>query len=180
MGFEFREGQFNWVEVRTVGRQITQAHALDLVRGQIVQNERVARLQAGPEHLLEINREDLRIDWSVHQKRGFNLLLAQGRNEGGTLPMTVGHRTPTALAAGAPAIQPGQLGVQAGFIDKNQPADIPTALLAPPQRPRPFNVGPVLFGGARRFFKTQPQAVKAMPQGRDPNRYLELGPTLLL
>jgi len=161
MGFEFRESQFNRIEVRTVGRQITQAHAsirqhlahaLDLVRGQIVQNERVARLQAGPEHLLEINDEDLRIDRSVHQKRGCNLFLAQGRNEGGTLPMAVRHRTSTALAAGAPAIQPGQFGVPTGLINKDQPADIPTALLAPPQRPRPFNVGPVLFGGARRFF----------------------------
>src|SRR5580692_12232132 len=104
MGFEFCEGQFNRVEVRTVGWQITKAHAsvrkylaypLDLVRGQIVQDERVARMQARPEHLLEINREDLGIDRSVHQKRGFHLFVAQGHNEGGTLPMTVGHRTQT-------------------------------------------------------------------------------------
>jgi hypothetical protein len=161
MGFEFCEGQFNRVEVRTVGWQITKAHAsvrkylaypLDLVRGQIVQDERVARMQARPEHLLEINREDLSIDRSVHQKRSINLFVAQGRNEGGTLPVTVGHRTQTTLAAGAAAMQPGQLGVQAGFIDKDQPADIPMALLTPPMRPRSFNVGSVLLGGARRFF----------------------------
>jgi hypothetical protein len=109
-------------------------------------------MQARPEHLLEINREDLGIDRSVHQKRGFQLFVTQGRNEGRALPMTVGHRTQTAFAAGAAAIQPGQLGVQAGFINKDQPADVPTALLAPPERPRPFNVGPVLLGGARRFF----------------------------
>jgi hypothetical protein len=102
--------------------------------------------------LLEINREDLGIDRSVHQKRGFHLFVAQGHNEGRTLPMTVRYRAQTALAAGTAAIQPGQLGVQAGFINKDQPADVPTALLAAPQRPRPFNVGPVLLGGARRFF----------------------------
>lgn len=161
MGLEFCEGQFNRVEVRTVGWQITKAytsirknlaHALDLVCGQIVQDERVARMQARPEHLLEINREDLGIDRTVHQKRGFHLFVTQGRNEGRTLPMAVGQRAQTALAAGTAAIPPGQLGVQAGFINKDQPADVPTALLAPPQRPRSFNVGPILLGGARRFF----------------------------
>jgi hypothetical protein len=30
------------------------------------------------------------------------------------------------------------------------------------------------------FFKTQPQVPKAVPQGRDPNRYLELGATPVL
>ena len=92
------------------------------------------------------------IDWPVHQKWRFNLFVAQGRNEGRTLPVTVGHRTQTTLAAGAAAIQTGQLGVQASFIDKDQPADIPMALLTPPMHSRPFNVGPILLGGARRFF----------------------------
>jgi len=91
MGFEFGEGQFNRIEVRTVGWQITQthasvgenlAHALDLVRGQIVQNERIARMQTGPEDLLKINREDLGIDRPGHQKRSFKLFEAQRRNEG--------------------------------------------------------------------------------------------------
>lgn len=161
MSLEFGEGHFNRIEVWAVGRQITQTHApvrqnladaLDLVRGQIVQDERVARTQAWPEHLLEINREDLGIDRSVHQKRGGDLFVAQSRNKCGTLPMTVRHRAQTPLAAGTAAIQPGQLGVQTGFIDKDQPADVPTALLASPQCPCPFNVGPVLLGGARRFF----------------------------
>jgi len=161
MGFEFCEGHFNRIKVGTVGWQVTQGHAsgrknlanaLDLVRRQIVQNERVAWLQARAEHLLEINREDCGIDGSVDQKRGCNLFVAQGGNEGRALPMTMGHRAQATLATGTAAIQSGQLGVQTGFIDKDQPAHIPIPLLASPNRPRPFNIGPVLLGGARRFF----------------------------
>jgi hypothetical protein len=62
------------------------------VRRQIVQNERVAWLQARAEHLLEINSEDFGIDWSVDQQRGCNLFVAQGGNEGRAPPMTMGHR----------------------------------------------------------------------------------------
>jgi hypothetical protein len=128
------------------------AYPLNLVRGQIVQNERIALMQARREHLLEINRENLCIDRSVHQKRCFNLFVAQGRNEGGTLPMTVWKGAQTTFASGTAAIQTGQLGVQPRFINKDQTADIPAALLAAPKRPRPFNVGSILLGGARRSF----------------------------
>ena len=122
------------------------------MRRQIVQNERIAWLQARAEPLLEINREDCGIDWSVDQKRGCNLFVAQGGNEGRALPMTMGHRAQATLPTGTAAMQSGHLGVQTCYIDKDQPANIPIPLLASPNRPRPFNIGPVLLGGARRFF----------------------------
>jgi hypothetical protein len=46
----------------------------------------------------------------------------------------------------------GHLGVQAGFINKHQLADIPAGLLPSPKPPGDFNIRPVLLGGARRFF----------------------------
>lgn len=161
MGFEFSEGQFNRVEVRAVGWQITQVdssvgqnppHALDLVCGQIVQNQCVARMQTRPEDLLKINRKDFTIDRSIDQKRCFNLFMAQRGNEGRTLPMTVRQSAQTTFASGTTAIQTGQLGVQPCLINKDQLTNIPTALLAAPLCPRLLNVGPVLLGGARRFF----------------------------
>ena len=80
------------------------------------------------------------------------MLVAQSGDECGSLPMTMGDRTQAAFAAPTAAIQAGQFGVQACFINKDQMADIPTGLLAPPEVPCPLNVWPVLFGGARRFF----------------------------
>src|SRR5271165_651818 len=66
--------------------------------------------------------------------------------------MTVGNSTQATFTSGTAAIQPGQLGINARFINKHQMADIPSGLLPLPQGARPLNVGPVLLGGARRFF----------------------------
>jgi hypothetical protein len=55
----------------------------------------------------------------------------------------------------------GHLGVQTGFINKHQPADIPTGLLPAPKSPGSFNVRPILLGGARRFFYSSNRVVPA-------------------
>ena len=84
MGFEFGKGQFDGIEIRTVRRQITKRHtlvkeqrrnSLNFVCRQIVQNQCVSGLQAGKEHLLEIDQEDLGIHRTFHQKRGGDLFL---------------------------------------------------------------------------------------------------------
>jgi len=113
MRLEFGERRFDGIEVGTIGRQVTQSDAsslenlrysLDLVGGQIVQNQRVASLQAGHEHLLEIHQENLGVDRPVHQKRGGNLVVAQGRQKGGTLPMTVRDRAQATFAPGTATV----------------------------------------------------------------------------
>lgn len=74
MRFEFGESQLNGVEIRTVGRQVANAHplsreqladVLDFVRGKVVEDDRIAGKQLRTEHLLQINREDLGIDGSL-------------------------------------------------------------------------------------------------------------------
>jgi hypothetical protein len=55
----------------------------------------------------------------------------------------------------------GHLGVQTGFINKHQPADIPAGLLSAPQSPSGFSVRPILLGGARRFFYSSNRVVPA-------------------
>lgn len=102
--------------------------------------------------MLEIDQEDLGIHGAVHQKGSGDLFLAQRRQKGGTLPMPVRYRAEATFTAGTATVQTGQLGVEASFINKDQPCCIPSRLLAPPKRARPFNVGAVLLGGARRFF----------------------------
>jgi hypothetical protein len=55
----------------------------------------------------------------------------------------------------------GHLGVQAGFINKHQLADIPVRLLSAPKPPGGFNIRPILLGGARRFFYSSGRVVPA-------------------
>ena len=161
MGFEFGKGQFDRVKIGAVGRQVAQAHApvrenvadaLDFVGGQVVQDECISPLQVRTEDFLQIDREDFGIDRPIHQKRGRETFVAEGGNKGGTPPMTVWDGTEAAFTLGAAAMEPGHFSVQAGFVQEHQPAYIPTGLLAAPAHPCRLNVGPVLFGGARRFF----------------------------
>ena len=73
MRFEFGERQFNGVEVGAVRRQVADAPSLgpenpgdvlDLVGGEVIEDERVAPAQLWTEHVLKIGGEDLGIDRS--------------------------------------------------------------------------------------------------------------------
>ena len=85
--------------------------------------------------------------------------MAQGRNEGGALPVAMRDGAETTLADRTATMVAGHLGVQTGFINKHQPADIPARLLSAPQSPGGFNVRPILLGGARRFFYSSNRVV---------------------
>jgi len=170
MGFEFGESQFNGIEIWAVGRQVADADplgreqpadVLNFVGGEIVEDERIARAQLGTKHLLKISREHLGIDGAFDQKGSVDAIMTQGRNESGALPVAVRDGTKTTLAQRAAAIVAGQLGVQAGFIDKHQMTNIPAGLLPAPMSPGSFNVRPILLGGARRFFYSSDPVVPA-------------------
>ena len=161
MRFEFGKGQFDGIEIRTVRRQVAKLDALGLerrrnalnfVRGEIVQDQRVSGLQTGNEHLLEVDQEDFGVHRAIDQKRGGDLFLTERRQKGGTLPTTVRYGAHASFTAGTATVQASQLGVEAGFINKDQTRCVPIGLLAPPKGARTFNVGAVLLGGARRFF----------------------------
>jgi hypothetical protein len=168
MCFKFGERQFDRIEVGAVGRQVADAHSTgreqtgdmgDFMGGEVVEDQRVALAQLGTEHLLKISGEDIRIDGSIDQKGGFDAIVAQGRDEGGTLPVAVRNGAGATLPHGATPVVAGHLGVQTSFIDKHQPADIPTKLLTAPKLAGGFDVRPILLGGARRFFYSSDRAV---------------------
>jgi len=161
MGFEFGESQFNGIEIGAVRRQVAeanppgrkqQADIMDFVGGEIVEDERIAPAQLRTEHPLQINREHLGIDGTFDQKGCFDAFVAQGRNEGGALPVAVREGAEATLAPRTATMVAGHGSVQAGFINKHQLADIPAGLLLSPMPPGGFNVRPILLGGARRFF----------------------------
>jgi hypothetical protein len=161
MRFEFGERQFNGVEIGAVRRQVADANpasrkqladVLDFVGGEVVEDERVARTQLGTKHLLKVSRENLGIDGSCDQKGSFDAFMAQGRNEGGALPVAVRDGAETTLTHRTATIMAGHLGVQACFINEHQLANIPVGLLLSPKPPGGFDSRPILLGGARRFF----------------------------
>ena len=168
MRFEFGESQFNGIEIGAVRRQVADAHpsirkqptdVLDFVSGEVIEDERVALAQLRTEHLLKISRENLGIDRAFDQKGRCDAFMAQGRNKSGTLPVAVGDGAETTLAHQAATMVAGHLGVQAGFINKHQLADIPAGLLRSPKPPGGFNIRPILLGGARRFFYSSDRVV---------------------
>ncbi len=161
MRFEFGKGQFDRIEVWTVRRQIAHTNVpsggqfsniLDFVCGEVVQNEGVARPQLGTEHLLEIDGENFGINRAFHQEGSGDAFMAQRRDEGGTLPVAVGNGALAALPSWATPIMASQPGVQAGLINEHQLPHIPRRLSPSPKSAGGLNVGPILLGGARRFF----------------------------
>ena len=168
MRLEFGKCQFNGIEVGAVRRQVADANpsgreqptdVLDFMGGEIVKDERVTLAQLWTEHLLQINRENLGIDRAFDQKGRFDAFMAQGCNKSGTLPVAVRDGAETTLAHQAAIMVAGHLGVQAGFINKHQLADIPAGLLRSPKPPGGFNVRPILLDGARRFFYSSDRVV---------------------
>jgi hypothetical protein len=173
--FEFGKGQFNRVEIRAIGRQVTDAHSLgrenpgdvlDFVGGEVVEDDRIACAELRSKHLLKINREDLGINRAFDQKGGGDSFLAQGRNESGGLPVAVRYGAEAALPLWTASVVTGQLGVQTRFINKHQPAGIPAGLLRPPKPSGGFDIRPRLLGGARRFFYSSDPVVPDGATGR--------------
>lgn len=77
MGLEFGKGLFDGIEIGTVGRQVVDlraptrdqlTHARHFVRGEIVEDNKIARAQLGAEHLLEVSGEDVAIEGSFDEE----------------------------------------------------------------------------------------------------------------
>ena len=86
----------------------------------------------------------------------------------------------TTLAHQAATMVAGHLGVQTGFINKHQPADIPAGLLPAPKPPGGFNVRPILLGGRVVFFIAQTELFQPVPQSGDANGNFQLLQTTFL
>jgi hypothetical protein len=74
--------------------------------------------------------------------------VTQGSNEGGTLPMTMRSRSPTAFSTGRTPIQTAHFGIKSRLIQKDQAPSIPVDLGMLPPRPGFLDVRPLLLGGA--------------------------------
>ena len=160
-GLELGEGHLDGVEVGRIGRQIQQAgarvlnalaHALDLVRGQIVHDNDIAGLEFGRQDLFDIGEEGGAMHRAVEQHRRTQAAQAQTSGKGGRLPMAMRDGGPAALAAPGASSQTSHFGRRPGFVDKDQAGGIEIGLAVEPRQPAQGDVRPLLLGGVRGFF----------------------------
>ena len=94
--FQLGECHFDRIEIGAVGRQESKrragrldrlAHAGDLVRAEIVQDHQIARPQGRHQDLLDERQERGAIDRAVEHAGRADAITAQGRDDGGGLPV---------------------------------------------------------------------------------------------
>jgi hypothetical protein len=127
-------------------------HALDLVRGQVVHYQNVARPHLRREFLLDIFQEQLAIESAIDDHRSEQSVQSKRSDEGCALPMAMRDQVDDALLGWSPAIKPSHLRRAEGFVEENETTRVDARLEDLPGGPCDDNVRPILLGGVERFF----------------------------
>ena len=105
------------------------------VGAEIVEDHNIALGQCRDEHLLHVGSEDVPVDGSINHPRGINAVMAQRRDEGECLPVSVRNARLQPLTARSPAAQGGHVGLDPGFVEEDEPSGINPVLMGLPARP---------------------------------------------
>ena len=160
-GFEFGKDLFDGIEVGAVGRQIEQlrpdgfnrlADPGHFMTGQVVQDDTVAWVERGNQHLFDIGHEAGAIDRAVEDGGSGQLVGAEGGNDRGRLPVAVGDLRHEAGAAPTAAIAPGHLRLERRLVQEDEPGAVELSRLGAPVLPGRYDIRSILFGGAQDFF----------------------------
>ena len=155
------EGLLDRIEVWRIGWQIPQSrtgsadHLADsgrLVRAEIVHHDDVAGFECRHEKLLDIGSEAFAVDRAVEDTRCGEPITAQRAEEGERAPVAVRGKAPEAFAPRPPAPKRRHVGLDPGFVDKDQPLRIETGLKGSPALAPPRYIGAGLLKGEQRFF----------------------------
>jgi len=159
--FQLREGEFDGIEIGTVGRKETElrAHLLDrgadlglLVNGQVIHHDDVAGAQRRDQDLLDIGAERHRIDRSVEHRRRAQLGGTQRRDDRVGLPVTARRVIGRTRPARTARIPTKQIRGDARFVDEDKPGGVVEGLPLAPLPTRGGDISAPLFGGVYRFF----------------------------
>src|SRR4029077_18712118 len=104
------------------------AYRLGLVGAEVVEDDDIAWLEGGDEHLPDVGQEPRAIDRPVEQAGGLDGVLAQRSQERRGLPMTVWDLGKEPLPARRPAVRARHVGLGPGLIDEDQARWIDQAL----------------------------------------------------
>ena len=158
---ELGEELFNGIEIGGVRRQITQAGTDgcnggldpgDLVTGQVIGHDDVARAEGGTKAFFDIGQEGFAVHGTVEQQRGGESIDTQAGHEGSGFPVLMRYGGDAALAFWRTAVGAGHVGTGTGFIQKHQLGDIKHGLACPPLLPRGLHVLAFLLAGVQSFF----------------------------
>lgn len=159
--FQFREGLFDGIEIRTVGRQEADVRADAFDRGahlrlfvdrQVVEHHHVATVQRGHQDLLDVGEKRRTVDRSVEDRGRGQAVEPQRRDDGVRLPVTARGVIVQARAAGTAPIAAEEIGGDAAFIQKDVLAHVAQGLRGRPLAARRGDVRATLFVGAYGFF----------------------------
>ena len=112
----------------------------------------VASFQGRSENLFNIGLEHLAIHGPFEHEGSGNAIMPQGCNESGSFPIAMQYLLDEALAPWRSAIEAGDVGRDAGFINEHEPLRIKSRL--PPLQSLTIggDVRPILLGGVQAFF----------------------------
>ncbi len=122
------------------------------VAAEIVEDDHIAGYERGREHALDIGAEDDAVHGTVDDERRRDAVLAQRGNEGGCLPVSVGHPADQTHAPLAPAVAARHVGLGPGLIDEDKMSWIKGGLIPAPLFAGCGHVRPVLLAGQHGFF----------------------------
>jgi hypothetical protein len=155
------EGLFDRIEVGRVWRQIPEpcagrfdqaSQGSRFMAAEIVHDDDVARLKLRNENLLNIGAEAFTVDRTVKQARRGEAVAAQGAKESQRPPVAVWCEAPHPLAFWRPSAQWGHIGLDPGFVDKDQAPGIEPGLPGVPALASTCDVGACSLEGEQRFF----------------------------
>lgn len=160
-GFEFGEHLLDGIEIGTVGREVDQNcaarldrlfHAGNLVDADVVHEHDIASLEGWSKNLFDIGAEGFAVHRSFKHEGRSDAVMAQRGDECGGLPIAVDHLLDQTLALRCPAVEPGDIAGNGGFIEENQPFRIKPRLPLSQRLARGGDVRPILLGGVQAFF----------------------------
>jgi hypothetical protein len=159
--FELRETELDRIEIWTVGRQVAQRgaggfdrvlDAVDVMRREVIGDDDVAGRERGDQDLGDVGEKAVAVHRAVDHPRCGQSGDAQAGDKGAGLPARHGRVITDSVAAQAAPVPPQQIRRDAGFIEKDEARGVPRRRGGLPLLPRGRDVGPIVFGGAHRFF----------------------------
>ena len=120
--------------------------------GEIVQDDNIAVLKDGDQAFADPCVEGYTIDGAVYHPRGDDLIVSKACNEGKCFPVAKRRFGVQGLTPWRPSPCAGHVGLDACFIDKDEPCSIYFMLMGFPLRSAACHFRAVLLAGHQRFF----------------------------
>lgn len=158
---QFGKAEFDWVEVRTVGREIEEgragaldqaSHAGDFVRAEVVGDDEIAGHERRHEDLFDVGEEARTVERAVeHAGRG-QAADAERREKGAGPPSGKWGVVVDADATGCAAVASQQVRRDTRFIEEDEMSRVPRRRELSPLGARGGNVRSIVLAGSYGFF----------------------------